>query len=221
MLILKKVMNNLKSNKSLVIILGSLLIIVSISLVSYKLINNNIQDKQENKAIEEFYNKEQTNISDEEKQPEKVQNGTNNETTSRVNYVAVLKIPKINLVRGLVSKNSRYNNVNYNLEILDDSDTPDVVNGNVMIAGHSGSARISYFRNLDKLSIGDEITLDYQNKTYTYKVSNIYDIEKTGNAVIKRDNNKFTLTLITCRHNTNRQIVVVNYLYNVEVEKAS
>ena len=39
--------------------------------------------------------------------------------------------------------------------------------------------------------------------------SNIYDIEKTGKAQIIRNKNASTLTLVTCRHNTNRQIIVI------------
>ena len=38
---------------------------------------------------------------------------------------------------------------------------------------------------------------------------NIYDVEKTGTANIVRNAEKNTLTLITCRHNTNKQIVII------------
>ncbi len=86
---------------------------------------------------------------------------------------------------------------------------PDEENGNVIIAGHSGSARISYFRKLDKLAIGDEASIDYKGKVYNYKIVDIYDIDKTGTAEIIREKNKSTLTLITCRHNTQKQIVVI------------
>ena len=80
---------------------------------------------------------------------------------------------------------------------------------NVIIAGHSGSARISYFRKLDQLVIGDKASLNYKGKVYNYKIVDIYDIDKTGKAEIIREKNKSTLTLITCRHNTKKQIVVI------------
>ena len=48
-----------------------------------------------------------------------------------------------------------------------------------------------------------------KGKTYKYVFSKIYDVEKTGKAVIKRDNNTSTLTLVTCRHNTNKQIILI------------
>ena len=41
------------------------------------------------------------------------------------------------------------------------------------------------------------------------KVVDIYDIEKTGTAEIIKNKNTTTLTLITCRHNTNKQIVII------------
>ena len=120
-----------------------------------------------------------------------------------------MKIPKISLERGLVDPDSYLNNVNYNVEILDDSDMPNVKSGNVILAAHSGNSRISYFKNLDKLDIGDEISIDYQNKFYTYKVTDKYLIEKTGYAEIIRNKNKNTLTLITCKHNTNNQVIII------------
>ena len=127
----------------------------------------------------------------------------------KINYIAVLKIPKINLERGLVDPNSYLNNVKYNLQWIDGTSMPDEENGNVIIAGHSGSARISYFRKLDKLVIGDDIFLVYKNTEYKYKVVDIYDIEKTGKAEIIKNKNTTTITLITCRHRTSKQIVVI------------
>ena len=37
---------------------------------------------------------------------------------------------------------------------------PDEVNGNVILAAHSGNARISYFRTLDKLNIYNHFKFD-------------------------------------------------------------
>ncbi len=56
-----------------------------------------------------------------------------------------------------------------------ESDSPDVINGNVILASHSGTADISYFNNLDKLKISDEVLILYNGKTYQYKIVNIYD----------------------------------------------
>ena len=81
---------------------------------------------------------------------------------------------------------------------MSSSDYPDKENGNVIIAGHSGNSSVSYFNKLYLLNIGDLAYIDYNNVTYTYKIINIYNIEKTGKAEIKTLKDKSTLTLITC-----------------------
>lgn len=191
-------------NKSWLIIIGSLIFLSGVGLITHDYLSNSKIDKKETELLEEFYEIEEEIESIEEPQVvEEVKEQI------KVNYIAVLKIPKIGLERGLVDPNNYLNNVNYNLEWLDGSSMPDEENGNVIIAGHSGSARISYFRKLDRLEIGDEASIIYNGKTYNYKVVDIYDIEKTGKAEIVKEKNTTTLTLITCRHNTNRQIVVI------------
>lgn len=194
-------MKKIKFNKY--IIIGIILILFAIIGGNYKLFLNYFNDKQEERMIQEFY---QDDLSNEETNQENIENETENKKN---NYVAVLKINKINLVRGLVDESSYLNNVKYNVQIIKGSNMPDVVGGNLILAAHSGNARISYFRNLDKLEIGDEATVDYKDKTYTYKVVNIYDVDKNGKVEIKRNLSKTTLTLITCRHNTEKQIVTI------------
>ena len=44
---------------------------------------------------------------------------------------------------------------------------------------------------------------------------NIYEIEKTGKANIVRNGNKTTLTLITCKGNEDKQLVVISELIRV------
>lgn len=193
-----------RKNKSWLIIIGSLIFLSGIGLITYDYLSNRKIDKKETELLEEFYE-----IEDEIESIEEPQVVAEEKEQVKVNYIAVLKISKIGLERGLVDPNSYLNNVNYNLEWLDGSSMPNEENGNVIIAGHSGSARISYFRKLDKLDIDDEISIDYQNKNYTYKVTDKYLIEKTGSAEIIKNKNKNTLTLITCKHNTNYQIVII------------
>ena len=86
---------------------------------------------------------------------------------------------------------------------------PDKEKGNVILAGHSGNARTSYFKNLYKLENDDVVSIFYNGYEYKYKVVNHYDVEKTGKVNIVRNAEKTTLTLITCRHNTNKQIVYI------------
>ena len=87
--------------------------------------------------------------------------------------------------------------------------------GNVILAGHSGSGRTAYFKNLHKLQRDDEVSIFYNGVEYKYKVVNQYDIDKTGTANIVRNAEKSTLTLITCRKNTNKQIIYICELVSV------
>ena len=167
--------------------------------------------------IDKFY--------DEEKIKKKIveeESTSNNEQNKNVTtdneYIGILKITKIGLEKGLVSKNSYYNNVNRNIFILNESDMPDKEKGNVILAGHSGNGRISFFKNLYKLEINDYVSIFYNGSEYKYKVVNLYEIEKTGKANIVRNVEKSTLTLITCKQNTNKQIVYICELIDVREE---
>lgn len=194
-----------EKNRSIINIIGTLFIFAGLCLIVYDYTTKqNIKDDEQ--AAIQNYNITEKIDNDDTEEPQK-QEEVKQQTN--IEYIAILKIPKINLERGLVDRNSYLNNVNYNVEILADSSMPDEINGNVILAAHSGNARVSYFRNLDKLSINDKVSLDYKGTTYNYKVVDIYDIEKTGTALIKRNYKTSTLTLITCRHNTNKQIVVI------------
>lgn len=113
-------------------------------------------------------------------------------------YLGILKINKIELNRGFYDKNSDQNNVNKNIMMIAESDYPDTKNGNVILAAHSGSSYIGFFKNLYKLEKGDVAQLTYKGKEYNYRIVNIYTELKDGDVAIYRDLNKKTLTLITC-----------------------
>ena len=101
--------------------------------------------------------------------------------------------------------------------VLKESDYPDVVNGNLIIAGHSGNYSNSYFNDLYKLSIYDTVTVHYQGKDYIYKITKIYNEKKTGTVRILRNRNKTSLTLITCTNGDNyHQTIYIAYLTSVE-----
>ena len=186
-----------KSNKSLVI-LGSLFLISGLSLIVLTIHTTFKTKSEEDIALDNFYIEEKQIETTDDTTPEDV---VEEKKDTPINYVAVLRIPKINLKRGLVDRDSKYNNIKYNIMIHKESDTPDKEGGNVILVAHSGTSGVAYFRNVDKLSLND--------KTYSYKITNIYDIEKTGVVPIRKVTTKSTITLITCRHSTNKQIVVI------------
>ncbi len=113
-------------------------------------------------------------------------------------YVGYLSIPKIGLKKGFTEIDSKYNNVNRNIQVISPSSYPNVEKGNFIIAGHSGSSSVSFFKDLYKLSLGDEVGITYNNQEYKYTIKNIYTDIKDGDIGIKRNKDKTTLTLITC-----------------------
>ena len=205
-----KIENN-KGSKSQLIIVGSLLIILGTLIIGGKYLYNYLETKNEEQLIDTFF-EEQKEIAEDttpEVPEEKVETEKPQPTKTKIDYFAVIKIPKIGLEKGLANKGSYYNNVNRNILVVKESDMPDKDKGNVILAGHSGNGRTAYFKNLHKLERDDEVSIFYNGNEYKYKVLNQYDIEKTGTANIVRNAEKSTLTLITCRHNTNKQIIYI------------
>lgn len=147
------------------------------------------------------------------------QNESSNEEVNQIkyDYIGILEIPKINLKRGFVGLDSRYNNVNYNITVIKGSTFPDEEKNNLILAAHSGICSVCFFDKLYNLSIGDSAYITYKNIKYSYKIVNIYEVEKDGTVAIYRDYSKNTLTLITCTRNSNtKQTVYILELYSKE-----
>lgn len=207
----RKENNKNKDKKSQLLIVGSLLILLGLGVIIGKIYLDIRSDSLEKIAIVEFYEEQEeinNNISSETTEKTEIAREEVKSTTP-LDYIAVLKIPSIGLEKGLVSKDSYYNNVNKNIKILDESDMPDEKNGNVILAAHSGNGKNAFFKNLNKLEIDNIVSIFYNGNEYRYRMVNTYDVEKTGTVQILRNAQKNTLTLITCRHNTNKQIVII------------
>lgn len=132
-------------------------------------------------------------------------------------YVGYLEIPKINLNKGFFSKESEHNDVNKNLLLVKEASYPNVEKGNLIIAGHSGTAWNSFFNDLYKLKVNDIAKVNFQGKTYTYKFVNIYKASKTGTISIYRNTKKTTLTLVTCTNDDKTtQTIYIGELQSVE-----
>ena len=213
---MEKIKRKIKNN--LIFAFGLLLIILGLFLL-FKDYYSELEEEQiEKDSIKEYYDNvelKESEITYENKSIEK-EKKTTSKKNKKIDYVAVLKIPKINLTKGLVSQDDHLNNVKYGIEILANSSMPDKEKTNLILASHSGTASISYFDKLDKLKITDKVFIDYKNKTYAYNVVNIYDVIKNGKANLIYNKNKNNLILITCRRNTNKQIVVICELEEIK-----
>lgn len=195
----------LRKRNNIFIIIGILLVIVGITVyvVSFmKQLNANnevkinIDEYLENTTVSELVTSSDDEI----------------EVRDEKETLMILEIPKISIKRNIYYQDSKYNSVEYNIQILKDSDMPDIKNGNVIFASHNGNSKVSFFKKLYKLSLNDEIILYYDGYKYIYKLSKIYDINKDGTAEIYRNNNVNCITLITCKKNIkDKQEIYIGY----------
>lgn len=215
MLIQKKNKNNKKINnikKSHLLLIGSLLVFFGIVLLSY----NHLLDLRNQVFSEMLLLFSESSPSEEEKVDvpniENVSDGTvyHEENIDYDKYLGVIEIPRIGLKRGFYNTNSKYNSIEYNVTLIRGSTMPDVSGGNLMLMAHSGDAYISYFAYLYRLSIGNDIYITYNKNKYTYKIVNIYNVDKNGKVPIYRNYDKTTLTLITCtKDDSTKQTVYI------------
>ena len=101
-------------------------------------------------STEGIYVDNEENTENEEEQESQEVNEDNKSYTYE-EYLGIIEISKIGLYKGFYSKNSNLNNVKFNLYVLPESNYPDTVKGNLLIAGHSGNYNNSYFKDLYKL----------------------------------------------------------------------
>lgn len=193
-----------KSRKSILfIIIGIVLIIISISIFIIRYFYYTKLNEKEEKQIDNFFN--QTTVTE---NTNDIDDTSVDDSKTAVNYIAVLEIPTINLKRGLVDKSDSSNNVNSNIYMLEDTILPDENEiSHIILAAHNGNSYVSFFKDLHKLDINDEIYFYYKNNKYVYSIYKIYEVDKTGNISLDKSLNS-DITLITCKGNLKKQIVV-------------
>ena len=123
--------------------------------------------------------------------------------------IGKLIIKKININENLYSIDSPKNNIEQHVTILSPSKEPAIKNSTIFIAAHSGTGKIAYFKNLDKLTKNDQITLIYKNITYTYIVKNIWEDKKIGSITVPKENTN-QLILTTCSPAKENYQLIIN-----------
>lgn len=81
---------------------------------------------------------------------------------------------------------------------------------NTALAGH----RRTFFRNLDKLQPGDEITIETEQGPLYYEIYKMHIVEPTDLSVLNRSQKHSLLTLITCHplYTSQQRLIVHAYL---------
>ncbi len=202
--------------------IGSFLIFLGIVLIASKYISSYYMIHQETQKIENFLLEQATSVElideklDIPEEDSVKHEEIKNDNDRSEDYLAIIEIPKIALRKGLYSKFSKNNNVNKNIEILEDSNYPDYEKGNFILIAHAGNSNISYFQNINQLELQNQINIYYNHEKYIYAVVDKYEVDKTGKVEIKKNPNATSLTLISCKHNTDKQIVVICNLIGKE-----
>lgn len=199
-----KMKQNNRMKKSQVLLLGSLLVFCGLIFISwdyFKMLRDEIYSDM--KIMMMGNNVSEPNESREEVNNEFsfVASESNNYVDNTIDYskyLGVLQIPKIWLKRGFYNVDSKYNNVDSNVTLVDGSVMPDEQAGNLILMAHSGDAYVSYFSQLYKLSIGDECFILYNGQAYHYVITKIYDVDKIGAVGIDSNPDTANLILITC-----------------------
>ena len=182
------------------------ILFLSISFLSSFSVFNLVQDDFNNALEDTIFDTSQNDISDnlsEVKSDKVIQNPTIEKE------IFLLEIPKINVENKVYGKDSHLNNIDKNVQLMSESDLPDVNLGNVIIGGHSGTGPLAYFKNLHLLNLNDEIIIKYNNNDYLYYIKKIYTDDKNGSIVIRRNYSKDTLTLFTCNPNDKDSYLII------------
>lgn len=205
-----------KLKKSHLLLIGSFLVFVGLIVLSYHHLHFLKGQVFDNMAILMSADGGESSLAQEEvivPSVDNVSDGSSYQSDKSINYnkyLGVLEIPKVSLKRGFYNTDSKYNSIEYNVTLVRGSTMPNISNGNLILMAHSGDAYISYFAYLYRLKIGDFAYVTYQGHKYKYRITNIYDVPKDGKAIIYRNYNQTTLTLITCTKNDDtRQTIYI------------
>ena len=123
--------------------------------------------------------------------------------------IGKLEIEKIKLKQKLYPINSPKNNIEKNVTILSYSEEPNIDNSIMFIAAHSGTGKLAYFKNLNKLKKNDIIKLTFKNNNYIYQVKDIWEIKKTGTIDVEKENST-QLILTTCSPTKENYQLIIN-----------
>lgn len=195
------------------------MIILGIASLCFYISYRFISEKQNVESIEQYI--EETKIVDIdypaiEEEQEEIKESKTEEKQVELDYKAILEIPSINLKRGLVESTKDFKSINYAISIDNSSNYPNT-SGNFILYAHSGNAYYSYFKNLGKVNIGDDVLVYYQGIKYFYNIYKIYEIDKTGSMNIIRPTDEKIITLLTCKNGTEKQLVVLGKQYATSI----
>jgi sortase A len=196
-------------------VISILIIIIGLSIFFYPKISQYLNELKQQRLLEQWQNAApelygQAN--------EETTNGiTEENTVFKKNMIGILIIDKIDLSLPILNGVTAQN-MNLGVARFSDGALPGQA-GNCAIAGHRNHAYGRMFNRLDELEIGDYITVQTKENTYTYTVSEKLFVQPDETWVLNGSAAKKEITLITCQplyHPTGR-LVIKGELTNEEV----
>ena len=207
-------MQKRKINK-IIQILGLILILISALICFKKIYCNYKVDKETKQVIETMFEEdtppptveeEQTENKVEEEQTEEVvETPKKQEIHLTNNYLGYIEL-KSGIQRLITSGTDKKTLDKGLVGTLNTSAGIDDEFGNLIIAGHSV---YNTFQSLHYSSIGDKIKIVSHKATYIYEIVEKHTINDDDMSYFKSVDNEKILTLITCKNNGNKRLIVV------------
>lgn len=169
----------------LLIIMGLLVIIGSLTLSFYS-------KYIENTALSKF--------------EEKIEN---NQVSSEINSgdeIGIIEIESVNL-KNVIVQSTANEYLKYHVCHFEESVMPGE-DGNFALAGHSSYMYNQVFNNLHKVNIGDEIVIKTVDNKFTYRITEVFDVEAEDTYVLDQDTSKKEITLVTCTNGGKQRFIV-------------
>jgi sortase A len=194
-----------------------LIIVLGISLILYPPIKNFYESYQETTLLKKWENKKPQQL---EKnfievnrilsKPEKDNN--TDQKISNDNVLGILIIKKINLKLPIL-EGADQKTLRLGAGHLPET-SPIGITGNAAIAAHRNYTYGSKFNRLNELEVGDQITIETNNKVMVYRTIKKFTVFPTDISVLKQSSNQSIITLITCEpmKNPTKRLIVQAYL---------
>ena len=189
-------------------IISIMLIIIGIGLLIYAYKGKWKTAKVQDQLYDKFQNAET-------KEPEAKKGDLEDEYAyiDKVNPIAYLQIPKINL-KVVVAEGIEDDIIKYAVGHFPETVKPGE-KGNCALAGHRNFDTGEFFLKIDKLSEGDDIIISTHDKSYTYKVIKSFVVAPEDTYIL--DNTEESIvTLVTCTYNGAERLIVQGKLCSEE-----
>lgn len=124
--------------------------------------------------------------------------------------IAIMEIPSIH-VKSIIVEGTNMHDLRYYLGHFNNTAMPGM-DGNFCIAGHSSTIYNEILNDLHKVNINDEIKIRTLTDEYKYIITKKFVVEPTNIDVLKSEENKKNMTIVTCTEQGKKRLIVKSEL---------